>query len=56
MSQLRKAVRRVMRRYKGLQAPGHCHTVPGRWDGDAKHPAGSVCKRCRDWAELRGLL
>ena len=29
-------------------APGHCHSVPGRWDAD-----GSPCEWCTTWAKVR---
>lgn len=50
MGKLRKAVRKVLKRHKGPDAPGHYHTVRGIWDAD-----GRECKRCRDWARLREL-
>lgn len=37
-------------------APGHEHKVPGKWDGDTKHPAGSTCMVCKVFNELRALV
>ena len=32
-------------------APGHSHSVAGRWDYD-----GSVCLRCKAWDELKDFI
>lgn len=30
-------------------APGHCHSVPGIWDGDNGAKAGTECGWCKVW-------
>lgn len=55
-SELREEVGKLLKRHKRPGDPRHGHQVPGRWDGDAKHPAGSVCKACRNWERMRELL
>lgn len=55
-SELRGEVEKLLKRHKRWGDPRHGHQVPGRWDGDAKHPAGSICKACRNWEKLRELL
>jgi hypothetical protein len=37
-------------------APTHGHTVRGRWDGDRRNPAGSICKSCADHDAVRQIL
>lgn len=38
------------------QAPGHCHTIPGRWD-DSDKPgiAGKPCEWCAMWVRFKRL-
>ena len=37
-------------------SPNHGHQVPGRWDGDARHKKGSVCRECALHDKFRQLL
>lgn len=37
----------------GVGSPEHGHNVRGRWDGDSKHPKGSLCEECAAWDALR---
>lgn len=53
---VREAAGNVLKRHKRPGDPRHGHQVRGLWDGDTKHPAGTVCKACRDWDRLRELL
>jgi len=53
---LRKAVKRLLAHLKGAGSPRHGHQVPGRWDGDSRHAAGSICKECRRYDKLRELV
>jgi hypothetical protein len=32
-------------------APGHCHSVKGKWDDD-----GADCEWCATWQEIRKFL
>lgn len=34
-------------------SPEHGHRLAGRWDGDNKHPKGSLCEECAAWDILR---
>ena len=41
---------------RGNQAPGHCHTIPGRWDdGNKPEIAGKPCEWCAMWARFKRL-
>ena len=33
------------------QAPGHAHSIPGKWDHD-----GSECEWCATWSRVEGAL
>ena len=35
--------------YRPGNAPGHCHDVPGVWDGDNGDLAGKPCAWCATW-------
>ena len=39
------------KRYNHPDAPGHSHSVAGRWDY-----GGSVCLRCKAWDELKDFI
>lgn len=39
-----------------LGSPNHDHLVPGKWDGDTKHPKGSKCLECEAYTDARALL
>jgi len=56
MGQLRKEVRKLLKRHRKHGSPRHGHQVPGLWDGDSTHPAGTVCKEYRNWERLRQLI
>lgn len=54
LAKLRKVISEVVRgndrwRDDG-NAPGHCHQVPGIWDGDNGAKAGTECAWCKVWA------
>ena len=56
VSEWRNAVKTLMetalpREYEGLDAPGHRHRVPGRWDR-----TGKPCNWCAAWSRLRAML
>lgn len=54
-AELRVEVGELLKRHKRYGDPRHGHQVLGLWDGDTKHPAGSVCKACQNWERLREL-
>ncbi|MBW7896555.1 MAG: hypothetical protein H3C27_15715 [Opitutaceae bacterium] len=57
IERLRELMRAVVEHFRrdgdGLvDAPGHCHDVPGAWDSDNGALAGKPCAWCALWKEV----
>lgn len=51
---LRAVVEQAGRDGEGrIDAPGHCHDVPGVWDSDNGELAGKPCAWCAIWNEAK---
>jgi len=56
MGELRRTVKQLLKRHKKHGSPRHGHAVAGLWDGDSRHPKGTVCEECATWEKLRRLV
>ena len=50
------AIVRFWNLFQPIGSPNHCHAVPGKWDGDARHKKGSPCRECALHDKFRKLL
>lgn len=54
---LRDLVTQLERKNRGhVDAPGHCHEVPGVWDSDNGELAGKPCAWCALWNHAKAAV